>query len=83
MARDVFIASWVLKSCSTISFFIAWRSYKPSSAADDLPEEERAKLEQSEAAGTPVGDLELTSTPSSGSLGKQASSGNFKAESVA
>eukprot|EP00048_Salpingoeca_helianthica_P024735 m.34917 g.34917 ORF g.34917 m.34917 type:complete len:709 (+) comp9560_c1_seq1:110-2236(+) len=85
MARDVFIASWVLKSCSTISFFIAWRSYRPASPADDLPEDERAKLEASGNSGSHMGDLELSAADSSASLNlnKQGSNGNFKAESMA
>ena len=35
MALNVFITSWVLKSLSTISFFLAWYTYVPSSPDAD------------------------------------------------
>lgn len=33
MARAVFVASFVLKACSTLSFFLAWWTYRPASRA--------------------------------------------------
>lgn len=79
MARDVFIASWVLKTCSTISFFLAWRSYNPTSPVDDLPEEERAKLEASGQSGSQIGELELTGED----MERQDSKSALEAETMA
>lgn len=42
MSLDVFIASWVLKSLSTLSFFLAWYTYHPASAEADAPEAAKA-----------------------------------------
>jgi hypothetical protein len=33
MARAVFVASFVLKACSTLCFFLAWWTYRPASRA--------------------------------------------------
>ena len=40
LASDVFIESFVLKSMSSISFFLAWYNYHPASAEEDAPESE-------------------------------------------
>jgi hypothetical protein len=38
LSRDVFIASFVLKSLSSISFFLAYHNYHPASAEEDAAE---------------------------------------------
>lgn len=59
LARDVFIASFVLKSLSSISFFLAWHFYRPASAEEDAPEADlKATEEGGQGGALELGELE-------------------------